>query len=177
LGLGRKVANSGKGGSARSRGKEPIGFLSGISAKICRLKSTAPWTRFGQRWASLCAAGAVGTHNLVAALCWRHKLSRACSPRGQRLVAPVPDGHWMTTTFVAALRHDEITASCPCSMGRSMERFLDLTKSRARGHDFVQKLCRGRQVEMIARVIRRFEIVPSGIIKIQCAVIGVTPAI
>jgi transposase len=34
------------------------------------------------------------------------------SPRGQRLVAPVPHGHWMTTTLVAALRHDEITAPC-----------------------------------------------------------------
>jgi transposase len=32
------------------------------------------------------------------------------APRGQRLVAPVPYGHWMTTTFVAALRHDEIAA-------------------------------------------------------------------
>jgi transposase len=34
------------------------------------------------------------------------------APRGQRLVAPVPHGHWMTTTFIAALRHDEITAPC-----------------------------------------------------------------
>lgn len=34
------------------------------------------------------------------------------APRGQRLIAPVPHGHWMTTTFVAALRHDEITAPC-----------------------------------------------------------------
>jgi transposase len=34
------------------------------------------------------------------------------APRGQRLVAPAPHGHWMTTTFVAALRHDEITAPC-----------------------------------------------------------------
>jgi hypothetical protein len=34
------------------------------------------------------------------------------APRGQRLVASVPHGHWMTTTFVAALRHDEIAASC-----------------------------------------------------------------
>jgi transposase len=34
------------------------------------------------------------------------------SPRGQRLAAPTPHGHWMTTTFVAALRHDEITAPC-----------------------------------------------------------------
>jgi len=33
-------------------------------------------------------------------------------PRGQRLIATVPHGHWMTTTFVAALRHDAITAPC-----------------------------------------------------------------
>lgn len=34
------------------------------------------------------------------------------TPRGQRLVASVPHGHWMTTTFVAALRHNEIAAPC-----------------------------------------------------------------
>ena len=31
-------------------------------------------------------------------------------PRGQRCVAAVPHGHWKTTTFVAGLRHDRITA-------------------------------------------------------------------
>ena len=30
--------------------------------------------------------------------------------RGRRLRAPVPHGHWKTTTFVAALRDDAITA-------------------------------------------------------------------
>ena len=30
--------------------------------------------------------------------------------RGQRLVAKVPHGHWKTLTFLAALRHDAITA-------------------------------------------------------------------
>ena len=34
------------------------------------------------------------------------------SPRGKRLVAAVPYGHWKTSTFVAALRHDGITAPC-----------------------------------------------------------------
>lgn len=34
------------------------------------------------------------------------------APRGQRLKACAPHGHWMITTFVAALRHDEITAPC-----------------------------------------------------------------
>jgi transposase len=32
------------------------------------------------------------------------------SRRGQRLVAKVPHGHWKTTTFVAALRQDSLTA-------------------------------------------------------------------
>jgi transposase len=36
--------------------------------------------------------------------------SRGRSPRGQRLVMPVPHGHWKTTTFVAALRIGELTA-------------------------------------------------------------------
>lgn len=30
--------------------------------------------------------------------------------RGERLVAPVPYGHWKITTFVAGLRHDGLTA-------------------------------------------------------------------
>jgi transposase len=32
------------------------------------------------------------------------------APRGERLVAKVPWGHWKTVTFVAALRWDRITA-------------------------------------------------------------------
>ena len=32
--------------------------------------------------------------------------------RGARLVAAVPHGHWKTTTFLAALRHDGLTAPC-----------------------------------------------------------------
>ncbi len=32
------------------------------------------------------------------------------SPRGQRLLARVPHGHWQTSTFVAGLRIDGITA-------------------------------------------------------------------
>ena len=33
-------------------------------------------------------------------------------PRGQRLLASVPWGHWKTTTFVAALSVDGVTAPC-----------------------------------------------------------------
>jgi transposase len=32
------------------------------------------------------------------------------APRGKRLVAHAPYGHWKTTTFVSALRHDRLTA-------------------------------------------------------------------
>ena len=34
------------------------------------------------------------------------------APRGQRLKACASQGHWLTTTFVAALRHNEIAAPC-----------------------------------------------------------------
>ena len=34
------------------------------------------------------------------------------SARGVRLLAKVPHGHWQTLTFLAALRHDRITAPC-----------------------------------------------------------------
>jgi transposase len=34
------------------------------------------------------------------------------SPKGQRLLGFAPNGHWKTTTFVAALRHDHIAAPC-----------------------------------------------------------------
>ena len=33
-------------------------------------------------------------------------------PRGQRLVASVPWGHWKTITFVATIRVDQVTAPC-----------------------------------------------------------------
>ena len=35
---------------------------------------------------------------------------RGWAPRGNRLTAKVPHGHWTTTTFLAALRHDRIDA-------------------------------------------------------------------
>lgn len=34
-----------------------------------------------------------------------------CS-KGKRLHASIPHGHWRTTTFVGALRHDRLTAPC-----------------------------------------------------------------
>jgi transposase len=37
---------------------------------------------------------------------------RGWGPRGQRLPAKVPHGHWQTLTFIAALRHDRVDAPC-----------------------------------------------------------------
>src|SRR3546814_9056604 len=39
-------------------------------------------------------------------------MARRCgrAPRGQRCRAPVPHGHWKTTTFVGALRLEGMTA-------------------------------------------------------------------
>jgi len=36
--------------------------------------------------------------------------TRGRAKRGERLIASVPHGHWKTTTFLAGLRHDGITA-------------------------------------------------------------------
>jgi transposase len=35
---------------------------------------------------------------------------RGWAPRGERLIAKVPQGRWKTTTFLAALRHDRLDA-------------------------------------------------------------------
>ena len=35
---------------------------------------------------------------------------RGRAPRGQRLLGKAPHGHWKLTTFIAALRHDQIAA-------------------------------------------------------------------
>jgi len=43
---------------------------------------------------------------------------RGWAPRGQRIKAKVPHGRWQTMTFMAALRHDRITAPWS-SRGRS----------------------------------------------------------
>ena len=46
------------------------------------------------------------------------------APRGQRLRAKVPHGHWKTTTFLAALRHDGLQAPCLFDGPINGERFL-----------------------------------------------------
>jgi transposase len=47
----------------------------------------------------------------------------ARAPRGERAIASVPYGHWKTSTFLAALRHDRIDAPCVFDGAINGERF------------------------------------------------------
>ena len=49
---------------------------------------------------------------------------RGWAPRGHKLVAKVPQGHWRTLTFLAALRHDRIDAPCVIDGPINGESFL-----------------------------------------------------
>ncbi len=46
------------------------------------------------------------------------------SRKGRPLLAKAPGGHWLTMTFIAALRHDGITAPCVFDGPINGERFL-----------------------------------------------------
>jgi hypothetical protein len=50
--------------------------------------------------------------------------SHGRSPRGQRLVAKIPQGRWRTLIFLAALRHDRIDAPCVIDGPINVESFL-----------------------------------------------------
>jgi transposase len=49
---------------------------------------------------------------------------RGWAPRGARLKARVPHGHWKTSTFIAALRHDRVVAPWLIDGPINGERFL-----------------------------------------------------
>jgi len=49
---------------------------------------------------------------------------RGWAPKGQRLRAKVPYGHWRTMTFLAALRHDRIDAPCVLDQPINGDSFL-----------------------------------------------------
>ena len=49
---------------------------------------------------------------------------RGWGPRGERLIAKVPHGHWNTLTFLAALRCDRIDAPCVIDGPINGESFL-----------------------------------------------------
>ena len=46
------------------------------------------------------------------------------APRGQRCIASAPHGHWKTTTFVASLRHQQLTAPMVADGPMDGEMFL-----------------------------------------------------
>jgi transposase len=50
------------------------------------------------------------------------------APKGKRLLGFAPNGHWKTTTFIAALRHDHITAPCVFDGPINGESFLAYVK-------------------------------------------------
>ena|SRR6516165_1860274 len=50
--------------------------------------------------------------------------------RGERLVDFVPQGHWKTITFVAALRHNGMTAPCTIDGAMTGKRFLAYVERR-----------------------------------------------
>ena len=52
--------------------------------------------------------------------------------RGKRLLAYAPFGHWKTTTFVAALRCDRITAPCVFDGPINGETFLAYVEQASR---------------------------------------------
>src|SRR5499427_9591898 len=53
-------------------------------------------------------------------------MTRLCgwAPRGRKLLAKAPQGHWRTLTFLAALRHDRIAAPCVIDGPINGESFL-----------------------------------------------------
>lgn len=68
-------------------------------------------------------------------------LLRGWAPKGKRLHAKVPSGHWRTMTFIAALRCDRIDALCVldqpingASFAEWVEQFLVPTLALGRGH-------------------------------------------
>jgi len=46
------------------------------------------------------------------------------APRGERAIGSVPHGHWITSTFIAGLRHDGIVAPCLFNCPINGELFL-----------------------------------------------------
>lgn len=48
--------------------------------------------------------------------------------RGMRLTDHVPHGHWKTQTFLAALRHDQVTAPCLLDGPVNAQSFLTYVK-------------------------------------------------
>jgi transposase len=63
----------------------------------------------------------IGSHTALTRLYGR-------APRGQRLVGRVPQGHWRTTTLVAAIRHDGVAAALVFEGATDEAAFLTFVK-------------------------------------------------
>ena len=80
------------------------------------------------------------------------------APRGERLKAKVPHGHWQTMTFLAALRHDSVQAPWLIDGPISGERFRlyveKLLVPTLRGGDIRHGQARQSQGHAVRRAIR-----------------------
>ncbi len=65
-------------------------------------------------------------------------MTRTCgwNPRGKRLIAHVPHGHWKTLTFLAGLRHDRIVAPFVLDGAINGPRHCHLDQWRSNGSTF-----------------------------------------
>jgi hypothetical protein len=89
--------------------------------------------------------------------------------RGQRLVASVPHGQWETSTFLAALRQDKVTAPCVLDGAINGELFLALCRTVPRPqpgsgrhrHHREPELAQGRRPASGNRSRRRYAALPA----------------
>ena len=87
-------------------------------------------------------------------------MTRLCgrARKGKRPLAPVPHGHWKTTTFVAGLRHHRITAplviDCPMN-GHIFETYVKkcLAPTLSPGDIVVRGIGRDAKVNQLVRII------------------------
>jgi len=82
---------------------------------------------------------------------------RGWAPRGQRIKAKVPHGRWQTMTFMAALRHDRITAPWfiegPIN-GESFLLYIEKVQGQRRATRYP---CRRRPALLPAEILTRSE--------------------
>ena len=79
--------------------------------------------------------------------------------RGQRLVEAVPHGHWQTSTFIGALRHDQLTAPCVVDGAINGEFFKDyveqvLVPTLTRGDTVIMDNLGSHKAAEVRRAIR-----------------------
>ena len=84
---------------------------------------------------------------------------RGWSPRGRKLLAKVPQGHWRTLTFLAALRCDRIDAPCVIDGPINGESFLAyveqlLVPTLARGDIVIMDNLGSHKGKAVRRAIR-----------------------